>query len=358
MKKNILYLLSSYNRFSGTPKKTFDLIKHSEQNSFLYVWSTSHSDDFKMSFQHFCKKVFEGNFGRNIIKHKKKLIQIVDDYKIDIVQTQFFFGELLAGFLKHYRPHVKVIVTFEGSQSAGIIKRTIQKRIYKKFQSFIYISNYVKDEKEEVFPYLKTANSQVIYNGAKKRNIHDNFKIKLSEGFNLLSVSSLIEIKNIGLLLEMMLLLKKEHHTDIHLYIVGDGALRQELENRAIIDEINDNVHFLGKQKNVGNLLAASDVLVHPCYIEAFGLSVVEGMLANRPVLVANSGAFPEMLEHKKTGFLADPFDAKDWKKYILKIKDNIKLAQKVSKKGRIKAETEYSIENYIQNYQHLYKNI
>lgn len=358
MKKNILYLLSSFNRFSGTPKKTFDLIKHSDQNSFLYVWSTSHADDFKMSFQHFCQKVFEGDFGRNLIKHNKKLIQIVDNHKIQIVQTQFFFGELLAGILKHFRPQLKVIVTFEGSQSAGIIKRTIQNKIYSSFQSFIYISNYVKAEKEKVFPYLKKANSKVIYNGAKKRGIHEDFSIKMQGDFKLLSVSSLIPIKNIGILIEMMLLLKREDYTDIHLYIVGDGALRQELENRAIIDELTENVHFLGKQKSIGNLLAKSDLLVHPCYIEAFGLSVVEGMLANKPVLVADSGAFPEMLEHEKTGFLVDAHNAEAWKKQVLKIKNNFKLAQKVAKKGKEKAEKEYSIDNYIKNYQDLYQNI
>ena len=42
MKKNILYLLSSYNRFTGTPKKTLDLLNNSNNNNFLYVWSSNY----------------------------------------------------------------------------------------------------------------------------------------------------------------------------------------------------------------------------------------------------------------------------------------------------------------------------
>lgn len=358
MRKNILYILSSYNRFSGTPKKTYDLIEHSENNSFLYVWSTKCSEEFKESFEAITQQVFEGDYGRNVIKHVQKIINIIDENKIETIQTQFFFGEFLAGIVKLFRPKVKLIVTFEGSMSAGIIKRTIQKIIYKNVDAFIYISNYVKTEKEKVFHQLKKANTLVIYNGTTILKVDDKFDKQQKKPFSLLSVSSLIDIKNIDILIDMMELLSVDKKQDIHLFIAGDGAQRSKLQQKVKSRNIEEFVHFLGRQKGIGNLLEKVDALVHPCYIEGFGLSVVEAMMAEKPVIVSNSGALPEIVEHKKTGFLVNPFKAEDWQKAILELKKNKDLADKMAKNARIKAEQEFSIKRFATNYNLFYQNL
>ena len=88
---------------------------------------------------------------------------------------------------------------------------------------------------------------------------------------------------------------------------------KKELEQQVRTKKIEKNVHFLGRQKGIGNLLENANVLVHPCSIEGFGLSVVEAMMAEKPVIVSNSGALPEIIEHRKTGFLVNPFKAEDW---------------------------------------------
>jgi glycosyltransferase involved in cell wall biosynthesis len=357
MIKKILYILSSYNNFSGTPKKTLDLIKYSEHNSFLYVYSNAYHEEFKEDFVTVCEKVFEGDFGRNVFKHVKKIIKIIDDNQIDIIQTQFFFGEFITGLVKIFRPKVKVIVAFEGSMSQGLVKRFIQKIIYKKVHTFIYISNYVRTEKEKFFPKLKGANTVVIYNGTSKLLV-DNVDSKSEKTFNLLSVSSLITIKNLNILIEMMHLLFLSHHKDIHLYIAGNGAQKNELKAKVIEYGLEEFVHFLGRQKKVGNLLERSDVLVHPCYIEGFGLSVVEAMMAEKPVVVSNAGALPEIVSHKNTGFLVDPFDAEEWGNAILELKKNKELANRIAKNARERAEQEFSVKNFADNYNLLYQNL
>lgn len=358
MKKNILYILSSYNRFSGTPKKTFDLIEHSDNNSFLYVWSAAYSEEFKQGFERITEKVFEGEFGRNIIKHIKYLIQIVDENKIEIIQTHFFFGELLGGLLKVFRPKLKMIISFEGSMSAGFIKRNIQSKIYRNVDAFIYISNYVKKEKEKVFPVLKRSKTEVIYNGTKKLKVDKNLDLNLKKSFSILSVSSLISIKNINVLIDAMNLFLINNQQDVHLYIAGDGAQRKELEEKVKSRKLQNNIHFLGKQKVIGNLLEESDVLVHPCYIEGFGLSVVEAMMAGKPVVVSNSGALPEIVEHKKTGFLVDPFKAEEWHNAIKELKQNRKMAGEIGSNGKIRAEEHYSIKTFAYNYNVFYNNL
>lgn len=358
MKKNILYILSSYNRYTGTPKKSLDLIENSEHNSFLYVYSNAYQEEFKESFVKVCNKVLEGCFGRNLFKHIKKLLHIIDENKIEIIQTQFFFGELLGGIIKIFRPKVKLIIAFEGSMSQGLVKRIIQKIIYKRAHTFIYISNYVKDEKEKVFPKLKKANTVVIYNGTCKLKVDDIVKNKPRNTFNLLSVSSLIPIKNLNILIETMHLLALSDHKDIHLHIAGSGPQKEYLKLKVKEYKIGDIVHFLGMQKKIGNLLEASDVLVHPCFIEGFGLSVVEAMMAEKPVVVSNAGALPEIVSHKETGFLVSPFVAEEWRAAILELKKSKELAIRLAEKGREIAEKEFSVKNFADNYNLLYQNL
>lgn len=358
MKKNILYILSSYNRFSGTPKKTFDLIEHSENKNFLYSFSAESSEEFKASFEAISEKVYEGDFGRNVLKHVQKILTIIDNDKIEIIQTQFFYGELLGGIVKMLRPKVKLIVSFEGSMSQGFIKRAIQKVIYKYVDAFVYISNYVKTEKEKVFPRLKAAQTFVIYNGTTRLPVDKNLDKTKKKNFSLLSVSSLIDIKNIDVLIEMMQLLTTNKEQDIHLFIVGDGAQRKELEEKVKSKKLGKFVHFLGKQKAIGNLLETTDALVHPCYIEGFGLSVVEAMMAEKPVIVSNSGALPEIIEHKKTGLLVNPFKAEEWQNAILELKRNKEMAIRIAKNAKEKAEQEYSIKRFTNNYNLFYQNI
>jgi len=103
----------SYNLYGGTPKKTLDLMKHFGEKSVLYVYQNGY-EEFKPLFEATGGKVFEGFYGRNILKHLKRLIRIIDQENIDIIQTQFWMGETLGFFLKLFRPKVKVIIAFVG----------------------------------------------------------------------------------------------------------------------------------------------------------------------------------------------------------------------------------------------------
>lgn len=52
------------------------------------------------------------------------------------------------------------------------------------------------------------------------------------------------------------------------------------------------------------------DVLVAPALDEGFGLTVVEAGAYGLPAVAARSGAFPEIVEHERTGLLFQPGDA------------------------------------------------
>jgi glycosyltransferase involved in cell wall biosynthesis len=93
---------------------------------------------------------------------------------------------------------------------------------------------------------------------------------------------------------------------DIHLLLIGEGPLYEELKGQAL----PENIHLLGFKSNVVDYLAASQVGLVPSYFpgESFPLVVIESFMAGRPVIASRIGEIPNMImnENISGGILID----------------------------------------------------
>ena len=80
------------------------------------------------------------------------------------------------------------------------------------------------------------------------------------------------------------------------LLMVGDGPDRPGAEELCRELGICDDVRFLGKQQEMEEILAISDMFILTSEYESFGLSALEAMAAGVPVLSTNAGGIPEMV--------------------------------------------------------------
>lgn len=359
MTVKILYILPSFNKFGGTPKKTMDLIKQSSNECYLYVWTGAYAKEFKNDFVNSGAHIFEGGHNnRNIFKHIKSLLKIIDTHQIEVIQSQFFFGEVLAGILKVLRPKVKLIIAFVGSMSPKGYKRNILNLVYRKADIFVYISNYVKEEKIKYFPKLEKAKGVVIYNGTDKPiSIKKNVK-KEERDINLLCVSGLSKIKNVQVLIDCMVILLERNYNQVKFLIAGDGPKKESFENQIKEKGLENNFKLLGYQKNIGDLYAVTDIFVHPCYIEGFGIAVAEAMIEEKPIIAANAGALPELITNKKTGLLVHPFEPSQWANAVIEYIESPNLAKTLAVNAKKHAEVEFSVKRFVDDYNKLYKTL
>lgn len=119
----------------------------------------------------------------------------------------------------------------------------------------------------------------------------------------LLNVAALAEKKGHGYLLEALSRLG-----GVHLDLVGDGELRDELEARA--RELGVPVRFHGElpKERVARLMGEADLLVLPSTHETFGCVLIEAMACGLPSVATRVGGVPEVLDDT-AGELVEPRD-------------------------------------------------
>ncbi len=93
---------------------------------------------------------------------------------------------------------------------------------------------------------------------------------------------------------------------DAHLLLVGDGAMRQTLQERATELGVRSRVAFAGALSDVRPALAAIDVFVLPS-VETFSNAALEAMAMRVPVILSSVGGGREMVDDAVEGFVVTP---------------------------------------------------
>jgi glycosyltransferase involved in cell wall biosynthesis len=129
------------------------------------------------------------------------------------------------------------------------------------------------------------------------------------------------------------------------LVMVGDGELRQPLQQLADQLNIAPQVHFLGYQANAMALMSQFDVLVHPSRWEGFGLVLLEAMAAKRPIVATNVSAIPEIVLQDETGLLVPPENPTSLAQAICQVLDDRSFAQKLGLAGYQRLQHHFTVE-------------
>lgn len=138
------------------------------------------------------------------------------------------------------------------------------------------------------------------------------------------------------------------------LLMIGDGPERQNAEKlvRSLCDKMD--VRFLGKQEAVEELLAIADVFLLPSESESFGLSALEAMACEVPVVSSNAGGIPEVNIDGETGFLLNVGDVQGMANRCLELlQDEAMLAQ--FKKNAFAQAQRFDIASILPKYEAFY---
>lgn len=215
--------------------------------------------------------------------------QILKKKGIDIPVITTLHGTdiTLVGKDKTFEP----VVTFSINESDAItaVSHNLQKETYNNFKiekQIQVIYNFVDVKRFSKKP-LEAFRKVIAPNGEKIITHASNFR----------------KVKRIKDVVDIFHLIHKK--TPSRLLMVGDGPDRPEAEEHCRKLNLCDDVRFLGKQHEIEEILAISDLFLLPSEYESFGLSALEAMAAGVPVLSTNAGGLTEINRHGITGFMA-----------------------------------------------------
>lgn len=155
---------------------------------------------------------------------------------------------------------------------------------------------------------------------------------------------NLIRGKGLFLLLKALKGIKFHYH----LKIAGDGYQRIQLEKYVLRNKIN--VTFLGKltSHEVRALYGESQFSVAPSILEPFGLTIIESMSQETPVIAFREGGPKEIIQDRFTGLLCEPHKVCDLREKIIYLLSRPGICEEMGKKARLVVLEKYTIDKHI----------
>jgi glycosyltransferase involved in cell wall biosynthesis len=141
----------------------------------------------------------------------------------------------------------------------------------------------------------------------------------------------------------------------LHLLVIGDGELRDELRGQVERLGLAHRVHFLGARRDLGNLLGAVDLFVMPSLWEGLPLSMVLAMGAGLPVIATRVAGIPEVVRHDETGLLVPPGDAAELGAALSRVVHEPGLGMRLGTAAREFVRPRFGVDGYLRSVTELY---
>lgn len=165
----------------------------------------------------------------------------------------------------------------------------------------------------------------------------------------------LVPIKGHKHLFEALYLLSRERDDFICL-IAGEGIQLDPLKNTVEELGLQGQIRFLGKRRDVPQLMKISDVVVLPSLHETFPLVLLEAQLCEKPVLSTNVGGIPEIVNDGHNGLLVPPGNSQALADKLRLLLDDCTLRQRISEQAKKTAWKHWLIERHIESLVQVYQ--
>jgi L-malate glycosyltransferase len=234
----------------------------------------------------------------------KKLAELVNKEKPDVIQ-------LNAGDTLKFAVSSKIIFGWNTRlifRNASLPSLYIKNRFSKIFNAYLYnqvdaiasVSQKSRNDLNKLFPKTQSK-SVVIPIGIEPEP--PGVKEKKKDYPTFVHVGGFTFEKNHSGLINIFENLKLQFPA-AHLWLIGDGPLRPDIEELVSSKNLRASVTFFGFVKNPMRFVAAADVLLMTSIIEGLPAVIMEAMLCRCPVVTYDTGGVSEVIENRKTGFV------------------------------------------------------
>jgi len=284
-------------------------------------------------------------FGKYTVKKGKwkyllsamRIRRLVRKLKPDIVHAHYATSGGLAGLVCGFHPFV---VTVHGSDLTLGIKSRIWKPLLKAIFNHADCVNTVSEDLKEMALTLgiSAEKIKVITPGIDTENFSfvEKGPIDEEQPLRLICTRRLEPVFNHQTIIEALATLKSKG-VRFHMTLVGDGTLKEKLEQLVREKQLAGQVTFLGQLDNskLPQVLQQNDVYLSASLWDGTSLSLLEAMATGLFPVVSDIKANKAWLKNNVNGLLHRVTDAEDLADKILRLRGNPKLTIQAAKTNR-----------------------
>lgn len=294
------------------------------------------------------------------------MVDVILNHDLDLLHVHYAIPHASAAYMakqivrqKGHR-NVPVITTLHGTDITLVGKDKTYEPVVtfsiNESDAITAVSHNLRDETYSFFNIQKEI--EVIHNFVdvkrfNKKPIDAFRKVIAPNGEKILvHASNFRKVKRIDDVVKIFAAVRTE--MPAKLLMVGDGPERPMAEKLSREFGIEEDVRFLGKQEQMEDILAVSDVFILPSEYESFGLAALEAMAAHVVVISTNAGGLTEINTQGETGFMANVGDVESMSRFAIDLlRDDAKL--NAMKDAAYKQARRFDIKNIIPRYEKLY---
>jgi L-malate glycosyltransferase len=258
-----------------------------------------------------------------------KMADVIRSEQLDILHVHYAIPHAVCAVLAREMSgtNIKIVTTLHGTDitilGEDLALKTAMQYGIEKSDIVTAVSSSLKKETYEKVETTKEI--ETIYNFVDENifKVRDAGHLKADFGIGenervLIHVSNFRKIKRIQDVVETFYQVRAQ--MPVKLLLVGDGPERRRISDYVQNSPYKEDILFLGKQENVEELFAISDVKLLLSEKESFGLVLLEAMACGVPGVGTNVGGIPEVIDHGENGFIAPLGDITAIANYVLQI--------------------------------------
>lgn len=374
MKKILLY--TDTPQIGGAELQIFLLAKFLNKEKFTPILACSNYPTLNKWCENFAKeniKVIRLN-----VKHKHdprhffQLKKIIRTEKIDLIHAQIWNpASCRYSFSAAASTQIPLVITEHDPFKLSPLKNFFKKQTLKKVAKIIAISNDNKKLLSKLYPQQKSKivviknsiditwwQSQLLrFTQEDRKRIKEEIFNTQENTLIVITVAELHERKGLKYLIEAIPEITRKY-PNIKFIFVGDGPNRENLEKLATKLKVENYVTFLGRQKEIPQLLKSADIFALPSRREAFGFVNLEAMITALPIVASKVGGIPEIVVDGKTGILVEPENSDALAKALLKLISDARLREKMGIAGQKTVYEKFDAKKTAREYEKVYGEI
>lgn len=296
-----------------------------------------------------------------------KMADVIKEVKLDVIHVHYAIPHAICAVLAREMSgeNVGIVTTLHGTDISVLGQdSTLTKAIKYGIDKSDIVTAVSNSLKEQTYELIETTKEiETIYNFVDDAvfrpidfgNLKEQFGIREDERV-IIHASNFRKIKNLPDIVNSFVKIREQ--IPAKLLLVGDGPERQRVMELAKETEFKQDILFLGKQENVEELFAISDLMLLLSEKESFGLVLLEAMACGVPGIGTNTGGIPEVIEHGVNGYLIDIGDIDACSQYALELLTDeeklIRFREAAIDASKVKFNSQKIIDQYEQLYDRL----